>query len=162
MRSDTAGVRSFVAGVRLLAAGVRLPEAGVRLLAAGVRLLAAGVRSVVEGVLLLAAGVLLAEGVLPADVEGVLLLAAGVLPVEGVRDALAALRLSPCTLPAVVFGRAEIWPLAALLEARLAALDGEVRVAEPVRGGVVVVLPSPLEVTVLLFRFTCAPELGAA
>lgn len=161
MRSDTAGVRSFVAGVRLLAAGVRLPEAGVRLLAAGVRLLAAGVRSVVEGVLLLAAGVLLAEGVLPV-VEGVLLLAAGVLPVEGVRDALAALRLSPCTLPAVVFGRAEIWPLAALLEARLAALDGEVRVAEPVRGGVVVVLPSPLEVTVLLFRFTCAPELGAA
>ena len=125
----------------MLAAGVRLPEAGVRLLAAGVRLPVAGVRSVVEGVLLLAAGVL---------------------PVEGVRDALAALRLSPCTLPAVVFGRAEIWPLAALLEARLAALDGEVRVAEPVRGGVVVVLPSPLEVTVLLFRFTCAPELGAA
>lgn len=166
---DAAGVRSLAEGVRLLAAGVRL-------LAAGVRSLAAGVRSV-EGVLLLAAGVLLAEGVLPV-VEGVLLLAAGVLSPAGVRVALAALRLPLCVPALSGLVRAEIWPEAALLEARLVVLEGEVRVAEPVRGVVVValrelsvtvprlgaaeVLPSPLEVTVLLFRLVWALVLGAA
>ena len=63
------------------------------------------------------------------------------------------------------------------MEARLVGVDGAVRVAEPVRGvvvfvplegaavprsGVDEVLPRPLEVTVLLFRLTCALELGAA